>query len=98
MKEELSRERERVDGLIQCLAVAKRGSQVGDDDDESSRHQRYFYINDIMGHLYNGPRGYEYEPVGVADLRQRSGCSKDYVKTSRFEDVSLSHILLSRND
>lgn len=34
MKEELSRERERVDGLIQwLLAVAKRGSQVGDDDD-----------------------------------------------------------------
>lgn len=35
MKEELSRERERVDGLIQwLLAVAKRGSQVGDDDDD----------------------------------------------------------------
>lgn len=62
-------QRERADGLIQCLAVAKRGSQVGDDD-ESSRHQRYFYINVIMGHLYNGPRGYDYEPVGVADLRQ----------------------------
>lgn len=37
MKEELSRER--VDGLIQwLLAVAKRGSQVGDDDDDDGSY------------------------------------------------------------